>query len=197
MTLFTFGDSHAREGWRDLRIENLPIKVNHLGPKTMFTFGRLGPNLLNLREYGVHAGDAVVFCFGEIDARCHVGKQPDPCAFMKNLVLTYFKAMVDTTHGHGALDVGVYSIPPAIHAAGKPVNPEYPYVGTDDMRSWYVCYLNNLIEAGCKQLCWKFVDVHSRYCDRHGFLVEALSDGGPHIKDTAFLEGVVCDLFGG
>ena len=76
-TIHTFGDSHACKEfshWGSIKIDNVDIKCNHLRGRLMFTVGRLGLNLLNIKNCGVNEGDTVIFCFGEIDCRNHVHK---------------------------------------------------------------------------------------------------------------------------
>ena len=40
----------------------------------MYTFGKFGYDVLNIKKCGVHENDIVIFCFGEIDCRNHVHK---------------------------------------------------------------------------------------------------------------------------
>ena len=52
-TIHVFGDSHAssiHSHWGHIRIPNIIIKCNHLAGKLMYTFGRLGTNLLNIKN---------------------------------------------------------------------------------------------------------------------------------------------------
>ena len=75
--IHTFGDSHSsniHSHWGYINIPGINIKCNHIGSRLMYTFGKLGFNLLNIRNYGVKENDTVIFCFGEIDCRNHVHK---------------------------------------------------------------------------------------------------------------------------
>ena len=81
MVIHTFGDSHSCNGWRD--IPN--IKMHHLGAKLCFSIGRDGINIKNKR-YKVNVGDTVIFCFGEIDCRCHIRKHITESADYKQII---------------------------------------------------------------------------------------------------------------
>ena len=52
----------------------------------MYTFGRLGLNLLNIKNCGVKENDIVIFCFGEIDCRNHVHKHISKNKSYKNII---------------------------------------------------------------------------------------------------------------
>jgi hypothetical protein len=49
--------------------------THHLGSRTMHFAGRPGALVTEATRCGVKAGDAVVWVFGEIDARCHIVRQ--------------------------------------------------------------------------------------------------------------------------
>src|SRR5690242_3783812 len=66
-----FGDSHAKYLFDNIR----GIEVNWLGPVTMHRVGRDG--LWFLREKHLAPDDWLLTVFGEIDARCHVGRIAD------------------------------------------------------------------------------------------------------------------------
>ena len=57
------------------KTHKIPFSINWFGSKTMHSIGRDGLMALNLKNFGVSEGDVAVFVFGEVDARCHVGKQ--------------------------------------------------------------------------------------------------------------------------
>ena len=69
MKLHTFGDSHSCNGWNGLYNFN-----HHLGPVLCYSIGKDGLNRLNITKFNVKNNDIIVFCFGEIDCRCHVHK---------------------------------------------------------------------------------------------------------------------------
>ena len=67
MKIHTIGDSHSVHPWN--KIDN--IIIHHQGPKLCYSIGRDGINLTNLN---IKENDLLIFCFGEIDCRCHIIK---------------------------------------------------------------------------------------------------------------------------
>lgn len=73
MSIHTFGDSHASDihsGWKDC--DN--IKAHHIGSILCYSFGKNNLKRCNIRRFNINDGDSVIFCFGEIDCRCHIHK---------------------------------------------------------------------------------------------------------------------------
>jgi hypothetical protein len=70
--IHVFGDSHVSE------FSNIPgCLLHYVGPITMHRIGRDGLNFLDMTSYGVQENEVAIFVFGEIDCRCHIGKQRD------------------------------------------------------------------------------------------------------------------------
>ncbi len=104
-TVHIFGDSHA---WHSFAIRQkpswpppkhdkftfvfergglymgLPIETYFIGGRLMHSGGRDGFKILNVRQSGGRDGDVCVFSLGEVDVRCHIGRQRDE----KNGILT-------------------------------------------------------------------------------------------------------------
>lgn len=73
MKIHTFGDSHSSNiisGWKDCN----NIVSHHLGPVLCYSFGKEKLNRLDLTKYEIEDNDTIIFCFGEIDCRCHIQK---------------------------------------------------------------------------------------------------------------------------
>ena len=73
ITIHTIGDSHAQIPWEKINIPGIQININNLGARLMYRVGT-EPSLIKLTKFKVKNGDIVIFCFGEIDCRCHVWK---------------------------------------------------------------------------------------------------------------------------
>ena len=89
ITLHTYGDSHATHfgGWDGVTIDTIRISTNHLIGKLAYSFGRDKIQVVK----GVNENDIILFCFGEIDCRCHINKyEPDWKLSIDNLIDTYF-----------------------------------------------------------------------------------------------------------
>ncbi|VVB50670.1 Uncharacterised protein [uncultured archaeon] len=189
MTLHTFGDSHSHHGWNSLKVTNalsVPIEVHHLGPFLMHTFGNKKTSLIDLNQYNVKPGDAVVFCFGEIDCRCHINKFHDTYEkTIKDLVLRYMEAIAEVV-GDRSLRVAVEGVLPTVEISKsqKFNNPDFPFLGSDAQRQTYISRMNMLLKEACSRRGYTFFDVFSEHSTPDGFLVPApKSDGMVHAGD--------------
>lgn len=195
MKIFVIGDSHAYNGWQNIQ-NSLPgvyVHIRHLGPKLMYSLKTT--DLEFVRREKINQGDILVFCFGEIDARCHIHKYEDAPSVISNMVKQYLNIIRDIVFGLPKIQVCLYFVPPAVHSEGLYNNPEYPYVGTDEDRKKYVISINDRLNQMSKEFGYIFIDLTRDYTDDDGFLRKELSDGGPHIKETKplinFIKGMI------
>ena len=68
--IHTIGDSHSSFGWKTIN----NVKIHHIGAKLCYSFGKKGFDDYNILQE-IECGEVVVFCFGEVDCRCHIIKQ--------------------------------------------------------------------------------------------------------------------------
>ena len=68
MTIHTIGDSHSHCAWPAF------VVPHHLGAMLCYSFGKEKLARCDLRDLDIVDGDTVIFCFGEIDCRCHINK---------------------------------------------------------------------------------------------------------------------------
>lgn len=192
----TFGDSHSRNPW-----DQIPaVTVHHIGPLLCHSFGRDGSALLDVRNHGVHGGDVVCFCFGEIDCRCHVKNHCSSERSYKyvidDIVSRYMDAIKENTEHfkQPRLTVCVFNVvpPPRRHTATE--NLDYPFVGSDDERVVFVKYFNACLSDACTLHGFTFFDIYSHYCDDEGFLLEKASDGHVHVMDATHVEKRVHEI---
>ena len=194
MVIHTIGDSHAsnqHSGWKDCS----NICSHWLGPVLCHSFARdtfNGSTNVNLFSFGVRPGDAVVFCFGEIDCRCHVHKhitaEKSYQSIIDELVTNYFKAIQQHCQHHQNVTVCIYSVPPTIEKLVTDENSAFPFLGTDAERQAYVKYFNEKIAEKCQEYQYIFFDVFQQYVDEKGFLNRAYSDASVHIQNGCFLQ---------
>jgi hypothetical protein len=186
MPIHTVGDSHSMFGWNTIP----GILVHHIGPRLCFSVGRDGIRLP--LEYGIRTGDTLIFCFGEIDCRCHIYKYVAPelpfTSIIDTIVDKYFDQIRAAVSGLEDVKVGVYNVVPPIQKHGVPENPAFPYLGTDETRQAYVKYFNTRLRDKCAESGFLFVDVYEKYTDAAGFLNKELSDGIVHIRDGRFIK---------
>ena len=68
---YIFGDSHARFSFKNLSI---PHENRQRDAITMFRMGR-DNSIINFEENLNNQNNSFIFCYGEVDCRCHIGKQ--------------------------------------------------------------------------------------------------------------------------
>ena len=113
MVIHAIGDSHAK-----LNFGGDPrFVVHHLGPVTMHAVGRDGRNNISPKELGVVSGDTVIWCFGEIDIRCHIIRQRDLLnenisSIVDLLAMRYINSIIDIQHGLEVKTIVLAVIPP-------------------------------------------------------------------------------------
>lgn len=181
MVVHTFGDSHSYYGWN-----NIPnILTHHLGPKLCFSIGRDGINIKD--DYNVNNGDTVIFCFGEIDYRCHIHKHItegiDYKQIIDIIVTNYFKQIQIAVNTFNYINTVIYNVVPPIQKHTVVENSEYPFLGTDEERKAYALYFNGKLKQNCIEYKFIFFDIYNKYIDGNGFLDKSLSDGNVHIRD--------------
>lgn len=178
--LAVFGDSHAQFCFDRIK----EAQINWLGPVTMHRVGRDGAWFLNGWQ-PVEPGLDVVFIFGEIDVRCHIGRISDETSVSRQelctqLVDRYLNAL--EMH-RPALDIGrivVSCVPPPADGAGLD-NIDFPVYGTWADRAEITRLLNHSLREGCAARNVLFLDFLNDYSTPEGFIISDLSDGSVHI----------------
>ena len=192
MSIHTFGDSHSYFGWRD--IPN--VQTHHLGPKLCFSVGRDGINIKD--GFNVNNGDTVIFCFGEIDCRCHIHKHitetNDYKQVIDGIVDDYFAKVKIAVEDFNNLKTVIYNVVPAIQKNTCAENELFPFLGTDEERKKYILYFNEKLQQKSDEYKFVFCNVYNDYADDNGFLNKSLSDGSVHIRDCKFLMRFIYDV---
>lgn len=200
--IHTFGDSHAdgsHSHWGYIRLPNINIKTHHLWGKLMYTFGKSGYNVLNIKNYDVCENDIVIFCFGEIDCRNHVHKHiTDEYSYkdiINDIVYNYFNAIKQNVEQYKNITTCVYNvIPPTRGFYCGPDHP-YPFLGSDDERKMYYKYMNEKLKEFCNDYNYYFFDIYDECCDDEGFLKAEYSDGNVHLRNTEHSTKVIKNLY--
>ena len=179
MKVFVIGDSHAYNGWKDVRdsVPRIQIHIRHLGPKLMYSLQE--KDLSFVQRENISSGDTLVFCFGEIDTRCHIHKYADNMSeVIFNMVKKYFYTIYEITKNFKGIKIGIYFVPPAVQSEGLIDNPDYPYLGSNKDRKTYVFCMNEILQMFCKEFNYLFIDLTKDYSDEDGFLRRDMSDDG-------------------
>jgi hypothetical protein len=175
-TIYPVGDSHAWHGWLKIP-EAEPYTV---GPMTVHHFGTQKPILTEK----IPMDAIVVFCWGEIDCRCHIFKHPPFLDTINTLVKNYQDAIRLNVIGRDPSNIWVYNIvPPPRKEQAYSENPNYPFLGSNEERLFFVNRMNDGIRKFCFMEGYKFVNTYAGYCDDFGFMIMEKSDGHVHIAD--------------
>ena len=182
MNILVVGDSHCYAGWENISLLNINIKSLHLGPKLMYSFGNSKMKVIN--NSNSKNIDVIIFCFGEIDIRCHVPKYKDEYEkVIENLVENYIDTIKFNVKDLSNIKVCIYNIPPPSKSF-EVKNKKFPFVGTDQERKIYALTINEKLRELCKKNNFIFIDIYSFYCNDEGFLNKQVRDGSVHIKET-------------
>ncbi len=195
-----FGDSHAHHcfGSNDTpryfdakdhinyvyTYKNNTFAIHWVGAKTLYRIGKDGLNILNIREYGVNDNDVVVFTFGEIDTRCHIGKQRDQYKrsldeVIHSLVTNYIHSINQNRKLFNNL---IFAIMEVIPPTNQSYNHKLPFHGSLEDRVVITNKLNTALHDACKQHNILFLPTHNIYADENGSLNASLSDTLVHIS---------------
>lgn len=190
LTTFIFGDSHGIFSFRNL---NRYCHVNNCSENGR-TLHHIGTHGIDWRSKGVSPGMRIILQYGEIDCRCHVGRQLKIGRTLEDildtLVKNYEKMILDNCLLIPNLYIVVASIPPPTRQSdyentNGPLASDHPhpFVGTDEERLLYIRELNKRINNMCQCNNWRFLDYTSYYSDDDGFLKYFLSDYTVHIGE--------------
>lgn len=184
--IYALGDSHSGtlHPWCD---------AINFGAETIHTLttGKIdGHFRLFLEDKSLSKDGLWIFCFGEIDIRCHVHKQIHHKGRNEDEVLTKlvndYLTKINTLHH----DIAVMSIvPPCYYEDRKhevdsdPASLIYQIVGSDADRSRWTQKLNDFMESECVRLGIPYLDIHGLYKDEKGMLPIDISDGNVHIMN--------------
>lgn len=179
--IHTVGDSHAWHAWLKIPF----VQTHQLGPMTMYRMGQDRPIVVK----DISRDAIVVFCWGEIDCRCHIYNHPPFPETIDKLAKDYLAAIDQNAKTHP--NIWLFNVVPPPRKAQGQENPDYPFLGTDEERVGFVRRLNQRL----RESEYPFVDVYAEYCDKDGFLLPEKSDGHVHIADErplrSFVQGML------
>jgi len=168
--------------------------IHHVGPVTMHRIGRDG---INIKNYGIRESDFVVFTFGEIDVRCHIGIQRDKhnrdVEEIIDMLADNFLLSILENNQQLFIDIHyiICSIVPPTNAS---YNPEFPFYGTLEDRIILTKKINRYLKNKCELNDIGFLDIYDHYSLKNGELDPAISDGLVHILPNYNVEIKRCLL---
>jgi hypothetical protein len=186
-----YGDSHACASFNNLKVSHRNL-FRH--GSTMYKVGR-DNNIINFLPS--HCSTDRIFCFvyGEVDSRCHIGKQVHygrhHLTVCKELVEAYFKTINNLIAQFKAIIIVGLSPPtdPENHnRKDHPHDPPIPYYGTNADRVIYTDEINRLLKEYCLKYGYYYFNPYDFYKRPDGCLNYTMSDKCLHIgDDTHFL----------
>lgn len=136
----------------------------------------------------------MLFCFGEIDCRCHVKKHlinGDYKNIIDSLVLKY-KNELSKVSKLVSNQICIYNIIPPLKRLNKNMHLEnnfpFPFLYDDIESKLYIEYFNLKLKELCIDENYIFFDVYEKYLDNERYLNPKYSDGIIHIVDNIFIK---------
>lgn len=189
--ILTYGDSHSK--WTFENLVDIPFRMHWLGPVLMHRIGRDGLYIESVESESPHV--ILLFAFGEIDIRCHVGKQVEKGRNIHEVLNTlaerYVQSLNRTVHflrTNPKMHFAIMSVLPPAVADPECWNPDFPFIGSDQQRSDWTKELNTILSQLSEIHNYYFLDMYTDHADEHGMLFRHYSDGHVHIKDSPYVE---------
>jgi hypothetical protein len=176
--IFIYGDSHAHYNFITCNVRHCNL---HSAAVTMFRIGR--DNTVPKHLPVSHPNDIQLFDYGEVDCRCHIGKQValgrDEDEIIQSLVESYINTIQQYVHNPDRIII-VAVVPPTIQSAYEnvhgPITHEWPFVGTDNERLNYTHKVNHELKIQSEKRGHLFFDPFDFYKDTDGFMRLDLCD---------------------
>lgn len=174
------GDSHCRI------FEHFKLcKSYWLGAVTMHHFNKHKEDLI-YEKYNIPYENIVISSFGEIDVRCHIGRQRDKYKrhlneILDTLVKHYIMAVTQNRNKYKFLGIKSVS-PPNNQIHSKRERKSFPFYGSLRDRVKITKMLNKLLRKACKNNDILYLDTYTSLCDDKGVLKHGYSDGHVHLN---------------
>ena len=193
-----FGDSHGMFNFKNIKYNNV---INHATPSiTMHRIGRDKLEYINFKAQNINDNDIVIYQFGEIDCRCHIGKQILLGRTFEDIVTELIKNFIDSIKlnikNFNKINIIICCIPPPmcqnyyenIHG---PVTHQFPFVGTNEQRIKYTILMNEKLKKECINNNLYFLDYYEYYKSPDNLLKIELSDNVCHINDNNYILNIL------
>jgi hypothetical protein len=184
--IYIFGDSHANFNFKNIKYQNV---INNY--QNSITMHRIGRDKLNLSSYGIKNNDIIIYQCGEVDCRCHIGKQlllgRQLNKIIYELTNKFIKSIKDNLKKYDKLEIIICCIPPPMNQEyyenlHGPITHQFPFVGTESERINYTILMNNKLQKYCKKNNFYFLNYYDDYKNINGNLKVEISDNICHIN---------------
>lgn len=193
-TLHIFGDSHGNYNFLNIKYKN--VRNNYSNSTTMYRVGRDKLKCIDFIASGIKNNDVVIYQFGEVDCRCHIGKQillgRELDVVISELVNYYIESIKINLLNYTKIKIIICCIPPTMNQETYedfhgPITHEFPFIGTNIERSQYTKLVNYELNKKCIENNFHFLDYYYLYTNEEGTLKEELSDSIVHILDNSLI----------
>lgn len=187
-----YGDSHAHcccMGLGSFFSADITFYSNHEYSKTMHRIGR-DKHLINCDPQVIDKeNDVVIILYGEVDCRCHIGRQVLKGRDLAEIVNTLVGSYINTIIQYGFRHTIVMAVPPPVprkdyEDRNGPITHHLPMVGNDEERLLYTIKVNEKLKSKCQEHNLHFVDPFDSYKRADGFMDYSKSDGNIHIGNN-------------
>jgi hypothetical protein len=184
-----YGDSHGRISFSGLDLSHQNHSCNSI---TMFRIGR-DQSIINFHPSHLGADNILVFVYGEIDVRFHIGNQilhgRKEEEIIQQLVMAYFntiKTVATSSYRHIIITSIVPPLQQEEHESlyGK-ITHEYPFQLSDAHRVRFRERMNSLLQQYCQENHFIFFDPYEFYTRPDGTLKFEYSDTNVHIQENS------------
>lgn len=193
--IVALGDSHVGN-FSDI------CNILTFGPETLYRIGN--GSIKSHIEYFTQNKQLIkdylwIYCFGEIDVRCHIHKQVtvynrDIDEIISTLVDKYFDFILSTN-----ANIAVCGVVPTAKITGQEhklmdtINSKYPFVGSDYDRKIYTQKLNGYIMHKCLKENKIYIDMYADY-HMDGFLNPDLAGDLIHVSNKKYIADRVSSI---
>lgn len=194
--LYVYGDSHARFNMAGYPHPHVLLHTNSI---TMHRVGR-DREILQCDPSVVQQSDTCLFFYGEVDCRCHIGRQlalgRELHDIVEQLVGSYLQTISHLFPAHPAHQLIIGSITPPVQKEAHevrhgPITHEFPMIGTDQERALFTRRMNEALRAACLTRHYVFLDLTPFYADEEGMLYLEKSDYNCHILENSSIHTAI------
>ena len=182
--IYTFGDSHARKNFENT---NLPITNCSENSITMHRIGR--DKIFPYYSKVEHSSENIfIFSIGEVDCRCHIGKQMrlgrDFNEICETLIKNYIEAIKQNFTLYKFI-ILCFIVPPKNREEYEKKYNDFPFIGTDEERIMITKKMNLLLKREAMKNGYIFLDCYDYYKNNEGTLSTELSDDNVHVGNNS------------
>jgi hypothetical protein len=207
--IYVIGDSHATCTFKDIKGVIILARRGVTLKRMTYVEDDILINII--KKLPLTNKDYIIFCFGEVDIRCHIKpiidhrKRTTLDSLLSDWVDRY-ASRISLLNNKGAKIVIMSVIPPTskerIIIDKKTQEKIFvilpPAHGLDKERVLYTETINKYLKLECEKRKWIYFDVHSKYVDNKTRMMQnGLGDGTVHIGNVSYVKELLKDLIKG